>query len=243
MRTHSTSKKTLWVTVGGIAVFVIGAVLGSFLVLGAKSSDGKSFSVKNLATVDLSHQTVSPRSTPQIENYTKEFSKTLLNPSGWGQLGEDAQLSDALLTRDMGPLVEDYINKISRLPENTSLNISHSVPPETYLKNVKAYLVVATEVFIEISTEDIRLLENAEVQRHYQKDALLVEDIFDALLEQPVPPQYEALHTETLIFVHGLTATLDTVGQHSADPARTLLLPASTKLLTDQLNSVLDLLP
>ena len=234
------SRAQILITVGGIAVFIIGAILGSFFVLGARSSDGKSFTIKNLASLELPHDGLDKKEIPTIENYTKEFSKTLLNTTAWSQVEENSSLSDAMLTQDIGPLIAAHVAELSALPNGFTVRTSSGVSSETYFARVRPHITFLMDIFFEFTAQDVRVLEERNVQEHFKKDAELVRQSIDRLEKIEVPPAYEGFHKEVVVLAHGLSLTLENVTTAAKDdPARALLFPASTEVLIQKFNSVL----
>lgn len=244
MRHHNSSRK-IFVTVGGLAVFVIGAVLGSFLVLGSNTSEGKSFLIKNTLNAPENEGATlhTTKAAPRVENYTEKFSEVAMRAVGASRISSEEKAAEMLAEKDLAGIIAARKAELHDPLPDFAPRVAPAMSGTEYLQKFSPRFRIVREIFFEVFNQDVLQLSEEEVAAHYQQDAEVLQEVITQLQNMQVAGTYSNLHAATVDLAAALHIVVSDFAHASEDPLTILLTPVSGEVLAQKMKTVSTLLP
>src|SRR3989344_4696419 len=209
MSSRIVSRKTV-IVLGGIFVFLVGTVAGSFLVLRSSSSEGRTFLIESPngrsgEAEGLLKELAVLQGSDLLDNYTNEnltenFLNTLISKSvemnvAVNELGanEDFYAAAAESLKSQRPTIFPEIDE-------RALRISEDASSKEYVKAVDRHFLFLRDAWRTVLASSPEKITAPATKSELLNQARRLSASTEAFRSESVPPQYKEFHKKVLSF-------------------------------------------
>lgn len=223
-----------------VAVFLVGLIGGSFLVLKSATtkgaltrstplSQGKSSDelLAELLNLNSAEQNKTDEYVPpENKNLTEDFLAAVLKNKGLTDITAQEIASDDFFVSTILPYLKSNEPNLTPLIPDSVLKIapSSSANISKYFTGTKPQISSLINVLDQVLKTDPEKLEDFATQNNLQDNIAALAGIFESLSQASIPKKYLVMHKNLLITVYSLQKIAESMANSSQDPLKSLLI-------------------